>query len=95
MATRPRYRRKAPSYPELQGLFFNKTPDAHAFFNPLHQRSKDSGHTTAQSITNLAVQRQEGMPSSANPEEEEVPTQAQAQEKGKEVPTQAQEKEEG
>jgi outer membrane biosynthesis protein TonB len=84
MAFRTRYRRKMPSSPEVQGLFFDKAQVAPAFFNPSHQTG-DRSNSTATSV----VQRQEGAPPKP---EEEKPMQKQA--KQEEPPVQKQAKEE-
>jgi len=85
MGFRSRYRRKAPSSPEIQGLFFDKPHAAHAFFNPPQQKGDHSN-----SKTTSVVQRQEG--ASPKPEEEK-PMQKQAKEEEKPVQKQAKEEE--
>ncbi len=85
MGFRTRYRRRMPSSPEIQGLFFDKAQSHPAFFNPSHQTG-DRSNATATSV----VQRQEGAIAPAKPEEEK-PVQKQAME---EEPVQKQAKEE-
>jgi len=75
MALHTRYRRKMPSSPEVQGLFFDKSQDNPAFFNPSKQTG-DRGNSST------VVQRQEATP--AKPEEEK-PVQKQAKEEDKPV----------
>jgi len=83
MALHTRYRRKMPSSPEVQGLFFDKTQDNPAFFNPSPQTG-DRGNSST------VVQRQEATP--AKPEEEK-PVQKQAKEEDKPVQKKAMEEE--
>jgi len=83
MALHTRYRRKMPSSPEVQGLFFDKTQDNPAFFNPSKQTG-DRGNSST------VVQRQEATP--AKPEEEK-PVQKQAKEEDKPVQKKAMEEE--
>jgi hypothetical protein len=91
MAYRTRYRRKAPSSPEVQGLFFNKGQAPPAFFNPPHATS-DRSADTASSVATPVVQRQEGTISPAKPEEEK-PVQKQMKEEEKPVQKQTKEEE--
>jgi len=93
MGFRTRYRRKAPSSPEIQGLFFDKAHSAQTFFNPLQQKGvgitsplENRSNSTATSV----VQRQEG--ASPKPEEEK-PVQKQAKEEEKPMQKQAKEEE--
>ena len=93
MGFRTRYRRKAPSSPEIQGLFFDKAHSAQTFFNPLQQKGvgitsplENRSNSTATSV----VQRQEG--ASPKPEEEK-PMQKQAKEEEKPMQKQAKEEE--
>jgi hypothetical protein len=81
MALHTRYRRKTPSSPEVQGLFFDKAQDIPAFFNPSKQTG-DRGNSST------VVQRQEATP--AKPEEDK-PVQKQAKEEDKPVQKQAKE----
>ncbi len=81
MALHTRYRRKMPSSPEVQGLFFDKSQDNPAFFNPSKQTG-DRGNSST------VVQRQEATP--AKPEEEK-PVQKQAKEEDKPVQKKAME----
>ncbi len=81
MALHTRYRRKTPSSPEVQGLFFDKAQDNPAFFNPSKQTG-DRGNSST------VVQRQEATP--AKPEEDK-PVQKQAKEEDKPVQKQAKE----
>jgi len=83
MALHTRYRRKMPSSPEVQGLFFDKSQDNPAFFNPSKQTG-DRGNSST------VVQRQEATP--AKPEEEK-PVQKQAKEEDKPVQKKAMEEE--
>jgi hypothetical protein len=83
MALHTRYRRKTPSSPEVQGLFFDKAQDTPAFFNPSPQTG-DRGNSSA------VVQRQEATP--AKPEEEK-PVQKQAKEEEKPIQKKAMEEE--
>ncbi len=104
MGFRTRYRRKAPSSPEVQGLFFDKAHAAQTFFNPLQQKGvgitsplENRSNSTATSV----VQRQEGAPPKPEDEkpvqkqakEEEAPVQKQAKEEEKPVQKQAKEEE--
>ena len=83
MALHTRYRRKMPSSPEVQGLFFDKSQDNPAFFNPSKQTG-DRGNSST------VVQRQEA--TLAKPEEEK-PVQKQAKEEDKPVQKKAMEEE--
>jgi hypothetical protein len=83
MALHTRYRRKTPSSPEVQGLFFDKAQDNPAFFNPSKQTG-DRGNSST------VVQRQEATP--AKPEEYK-PVQKQAKEEDKPVQKKAVEEE--
>jgi|GEM_PF-6241934 len=108
MALRTRYRRKSPSSPEVQGLFFDKAQVAPAFFNPSHQTGERSTDTAAYSTTTPVVQRQEGaistqsvqkqamddeQPAQKKAMEEEKPVQKQVKEEEKPVQKQAMEEE--
>jgi hypothetical protein len=75
MALHTRYRRKTPSSPEVQGLFFDKAQDNPAFFNPSKQTG-DRGNSST------VVQRQEATPAA---KEEEKPVQKQTKEEDKPV----------
>ncbi|HEY9619817.1 MAG TPA: DUF4157 domain-containing protein [Crinalium sp.] len=84
MAFRTRYRRKAPSSPDVQGLFFDKAHSAPAFFNPSRQTGERGS-----SASLPVVQRQEGAtPAKAD---EDKPMQKQAK-KEEEPPVQKQSK---
>lgn len=86
MALRTRYRRKAPSSPEVQGVFFDKAHVAPAFFNPSHQTGDRSNSTVAS-----VVQRQEGATPAKS--DEDKPMQKQAKEEDKPVQKRAMEDE--
>ena len=83
MALHTRHRRKTPSSPEVQGLFFDKAQNTPAFFNPSPQTG-DRGNSST------VVQRQEATP--AKPEEEK-PVQKQAKEEEKPIQKKAMEEE--
>jgi Domain of unknown function (DUF4157) len=92
MTFRTRYCRKAPSSPELQGLFFDKAMSTPAFFNPTHQSSERTTGTLNHSPASSVVQKQEGAGTSPKPEEEK-PVQKMAKEEEKPVQKMATEEE--